>query len=203
MSNNDSLRSLHNRPGVAFIVSAPSGAGKTTLCRSVQEQISGLEFSISHTTRTMRDGEVNGRDYHFIGEKDFRAMINQNAFAEWAEVHGNMYGTSLEEIERANRTGDDLLVEIDVQGAAQLRSKLPSAVFIYILPPNLSVLESRLRGRGTDAEESIQRRLTIALREIGYQTDYDYIIENKNLEEAIEQFASIVRAERLRQTRYS
>lgn len=203
MSNNKSLRSSTNRAGIAFIVSAPSGAGKTTLCRSVQEQLTDLEFSISHTTRTMRDGEINGRDYHFVGEKDFRAMINQNAFAEWAEVHGNMYGTSLEEIERASRTGDDLLVEIDVQGAAQLRKKLPSAVFIYILPPNLEILESRLRGRGTDAEESIQRRLTIALREIGYQTDYDYIIENENLDDAIEQFASVVRAERLRQSRYN
>lgn len=130
-------------------------------------------------------------------------MINAGAFAEWAEYNGNMYGTSLEEIERARVGGEDLFVEIEVQGAMQLMPKLPEAVFIFVLPPSLTILEQRLRGRGTDSEDAIQRRLTIALREIEFQSKYQYIIVNDNLDKSLAQLAGIVRAERARTQRLS
>ncbi len=188
--------------GIPFIVSAPSGAGKTTLCRAAQEKLGDLRFCISHTTRAIRPGEVHGRDYYFTDEQDFRAMIENGAFAEWAEVHGNLYGTSIDEISRARTKGEDLLVEIDVQGAAQLRKSIDDAVYIFVLPPDLDTLESRLRGRGTDDEDTIQRRLTIALREIQYQKDYDYVFENNDFDRALDTFCGIVGAERVRSNRF-
>ena len=193
-----SLQEYTRSNGTAFIVSAPSGAGKTSLCRAAQQKISGLEFSVSHTTRGRRGGEEHGRDYYYVTESIFRQMIERSAFAEWAEVHGNLYGTSIEEIERTQQSVLDLLVEIDVQGARQLSSRLTNAVYIFVLPPSFEILEERLRGRGTDTEESVQRRLTIALREIKEQGNYDYIIVNDDFDTAVEEFCSIVRAERLR-----
>lgn len=201
MSNN--ARHINpDRKGIPFVVSAPSGAGKTTLCREVQKDLDGLSFSVSHTTRTPREGEVSGRDYHFVDIKKFRSLIDAGAFIEWAEVHGNLYGTSLEEIQRSLLGGEDLLIEIDVQGAAQLREKLPEAVFVFVLPPDLNVLEERLRGRGTDDDSSIQRRLAIAVREISEQKNYDYRIVNDELELAAHNLAGIIRAERCRVSRF-
>ena len=204
MSSNSHNTNQINAPrkGIPFVVSAPSGAGKTTLCRTVQKELPGLAFSVSHTTRSPREGEVSGRDYHFVDVKKFRSLIDAGAFIEWAEVHGNLYGTSLEEIRRSLFGGEDLLIEIDVQGAAQLREKLPEAVFIFILPPDLHTLEERLRGRGTDDDSSIQRRLAIAVREISRQTDYDYRIVNEDLQEATTKLAGIVQAERCRVSRF-
>ena len=204
MSNNAaSLLRGTRRDGIPFIVSAPSGAGKTTLCRRAQAELGDIRFSVSHTTRPMRGQEHHGRDYYFVSEQEFRRMIHAGAFAEWAEYNGNLYGTSLEELERARKGGEDLFVEIEVQGAMQLMPKLPEAVFIFVLPPSLAILEQRLRGRGTDSEDAIQRRLTIALREIEYQDKYHYIVVNDNLDRSLALLTGIVRAERARTERLS
>jgi guanylate kinase len=181
-----------------YIISAPSGSGKSTLVNEIRQLVEGLYFSISYTTRPPRGSEQNGREYFFVTRGEFEAMIGQGEFLEYAEVFGNYYGTARRFQREAEQTGQDLLLDIDVQGARQIKQKLPQAVSIFILPPDRNTLERRLRTRRLDAEEVIQRRLVTATREIENYAKYDYILVNDRLEESVEALKSILLAERLR-----
>jgi len=180
-----------------YIISAPSGSGKSTLVNRVRLIVPGLKFSISYTTRAPRTGEENGREYYFVSRVEFEEMIRQDDFLEYAEVFGNYYGTARRFLVEAEEEGKDLLLDIDVQGAAQIKRKIPQAVSIFILPPNRQELEKRLRTRSLDAEPVIQRRLVTASREIENYDKYDYILINDRLEESIDALKSILLAERL------
>jgi guanylate kinase len=181
-----------------YIISAPSGSGKSTLVNEIRQLVEGLYFSISYTTRPPRGSEQNGREYFFVARSEFEAMIRQGEFLEYAEVFGNYYGTARRFQREAEQTGQDLLLDIDVQGARQIKLKLPQAVSIFILPPDRNTLERRLRTRRLDTEEVIQRRLVTATREIENYAKYDYILVNDRLEESVEALKSILLAERLR-----
>ena len=187
--------------GILFVVSAPSGAGKTSLVKGLIHSGSGVRLSVSFTTRAPRSGEVDGRDYHFVARERFIEMQKAGEFLESAEVYGNLYGTSHRWVGEQLALGQDVLLEIDTQGAAQVRKLFPECVGIFILPPSLEVLESRLRGRGQDSPEVIARRLAAARGEMAHAGAYDYVIINDQLSEALQDFASIVRAERLRTPR--
>ena len=186
--------------GTLFIVSAPSGAGKSSLVKAALADDDRLTLSVSYTTRSPRAGELDGREYHFVDRKTFEAMLERGDFLESAEVHGNRYGTSQRWIEEARARGLDIMLEIDWQGARQVRKAFADAVSIFILPPPpaLPELERRLRGRGQDSEEAIQRRLRDAREEIGHVAEFDYVIINKEFEEARRDLAAIVRAVRLK-----
>jgi guanylate kinase len=181
-----------------YIISAPSGSGKSTLVNEIRQLVEGLYFSVSYTTRLPRGSEHNGREYFFVLRSEFEAMIQQDEFLEHAEVFGNYYGTARRFQREAEQTGQDLLLDIDVQGAGQIKQKVPQAVSIFILPPDRNTLERRLRTRSLDSEEVIQRRLVTATREIENYAKYDYILVNDRLEESIEALKSILLAERLR-----
>jgi guanylate kinase len=183
--------------GTLFIVSAPSGAGKTTLVKLLMERDPGIRHSISYTTRAPRPAEVDGRDYHFIDIQTFLAMRERGDFLEWAEVHGNFYGTSRSWLLDEMRAGRDTLLEIDWQGAQQVRALMPHAVGIFIVPPSVEELERRLRGRGQDSEEVIQRRVAAALGELRHVDEFDFVIINNDLQEALADLAAAVRASRL------
>jgi guanylate kinase len=183
-----------------YIISAPSGSGKSTLVNKVRQIVPGLKFSISYTTRAPRAGEQNGREYFFVSRAKFENMIRQDDFLEYAEVFGNYYGTARSFLSLAEQEGKDLLLDIDVQGAAQIKSKISEAVSIFILPPNRQELEKRLRTRSLDAEAVIQRRLVTASREIENYGKYDYILVNDRLEESVEALKSILLAERWRRS---
>lgn len=181
-----------------YIISAPSGSGKSSLVRGVRAIVSGLIFSVSYTTRAPRGEEQNGREYSFVSRPEFEAMIRNDDFLEYADVFGNYYGTARRFLRQAEGEGNDLLLDIDVQGAEQIKNKIPEAVSIFILPPNRQELEKRLRTRSLDAEAVIQRRLVTASREIENYSKYDYILVNDRLEESIESLKSILLAERLK-----
>ncbi len=185
--------------GHLYVVAAPSGAGKTTLVRLLLERQADIQLSISNTTRSPRPGEQNGREYHFTTVDDFRGMISRGEFLEWAEVHGNFYGTSKKWIADRLAEGHDVLLEIDWQGAQQVRKLFPEAIGIFILPPSMAELERRLTGRGTDAAEVIARRLAAAQAEMRHVGEFDYVIINNQLEEALADLLAVVRASRLRQ----
>jgi guanylate kinase len=184
-----------------FIISAPSGSGKSTLVHRLLETVPGLTFSISYTTRPPRPSEGNGVDYHFISKQEFEECLERNEFLEYALVFGNYYGTNRCSLETATREGKDLVLDIDVQGARQLKVAIPEAISIFVLPPSRQVLEQRLRARSQDSEEVIQRRLRGAAEEVRNYTQYDYVLINRELEEASARLADIVRAERLRKAR--
>lgn len=184
--------------GTLFIVSAPSGAGKTTLVRELLARDDQVHLSVSYTTRAPRTGERNGRDYHFIDTSEFLAMRGRGDFLESAEVHGNFYGTSRSWLENEIAAGRDVLLEIDWQGAQQVRRFFPQAVGIFIMPPSLAELELRLRGRGTDDDETIARRHLAALTEMRHVWEFEYVIINNELAEAIDDLRAAVRASRLR-----
>jgi guanylate kinase len=183
-----------------FIISAPSGSGKSTLVNEARKIVSGLEFSISYTTRPPRGSEQNGREYFFISRDEFEQMERNDEFLEHAEVFGNYYGTARRFLRDAEQSGKDLLLDIDVQGAAQIKSKLPEAVTIFILPPNRGELERRLRRRSVDSEEVMLRRLETATREIENYVKYDYILVNDRLEDSIDALKAILLAERARRS---
>jgi guanylate kinase len=191
------------RRGSLFVVSAPSGAGKTTLCRDVRERVPGLAYSISVTTRPPRPGEIDGIDFRFVSEAEFRARLERDEFAEWAIVHGNLYGTQARPLEEALARGQDLLLDIDTQGAGQLRLRYPEAVLVFIVAPSMAELEQRLRERRSDPQHEIARRLARARGEIALWRRYDYLIVNQDVKEAMEQLAAIIQAERCRVTRLS
>ncbi len=189
------------RRGTLFVVSAPSGAGKTTLCREVRLRVSGLAYSVSVTTRAPRPGEIDGVDFNFVDEDEFHEMLARGEFAEWATVHGNLYGTRSRALEGALEGGSDVLLDIDTQGAAQLRARYAQAVLVFIVAPSMQELEQRLRERGSDNEVEIARRLARAREEIALWRRYDYLIVNRDLKEAMEQMAAIIHAERCRVAR--
>ncbi|MBD5626965.1 MULTISPECIES: guanylate kinase [unclassified Desulfovibrio] len=172
------------RQGIALVLSAPSGAGKTTLVRRLRAEFPAIGYSVSCTTRAPREGEVNGRDYTFLSRPDFERRRAAGEFAEWAEVHGNLYGTPLAPVEAMLAEGRDALFDIDVQGAAQLKLNLEAATFVFILPPSLTELERRLRLRGQDDEEVIERRLANARRELREAAWYDALVVNDDLDGA-------------------
>ena len=184
--------------GTLFIISAPSGAGKTTLVHELLNRDPRIHLSVSHTTRQPRPGEVAGRDYHFVGIDEFLAMRDRHEFLESAEVHGNFYGTSRLWLEQQLSAGHDVLLEIDWQGAQQVRRVFHDAIGIFLLPPSLAELEARLRGRGTDSDETIARRQLAALTEMRHVDEYEYVIINKDLQPAIEDLQAAVHASRLR-----
>ena len=184
--------------GVLFIVSAPSGGGKTSLVKALLASEPDVKLSISHTTRPPRPGEENGHDYHFVVADEFERMQRAGDFLESAEIYGNRYGTSRRWIAEQTARGVDVLLEIDWQGAQQVRSLVPGTVSIFILPPSLEVLEQRLKGRSQDGQDAIARRLAAAREEIGHFREFDYVIINKDFNRAALELASIVRAERLR-----
>jgi guanylate kinase len=184
--------------GHLYIVTAPSGAGKTTLVRLLLENDAGIRLSISYTTRAPRTGEFDGREYHFVSVPEFLSKIESGDFLEWAEVHGNYYGTSKSWIEAEMAAGRDVLVEIDWQGAQQVRKLFPAAIGVFILPPSLEALECRLSGRGTDSADTIARRLAAARHEMQHMDEFDYVIINDDLQQALADLLSVVRASRLR-----
>ena len=190
--------------GDLFIVSSPSGAGKTTLIRRVLEdpRIGGtLHFSVSHTTRPPRTGERDGVEYHFVDEAEFRAIEVRGGFLEWAVVHGNLYGTSRAEVEPRLERGLDVLLDIDVQGARQVRSHVPEAVKVIVFPPSREVLEARLKARASDAPEVVVRRLAAARKEMEEWGEFDYAIINEDLEAAVDELRSILVARRAGKSR--
>lgn len=189
------------RRGILFILSAPSGAGKTTLSRHILERTPNLKLSISYTTRTPRPGEIEGQDYHFIDESRFVQLRADGAFAEWAQVHGLLYGTAREPLDNALAQGKDFLLDIDVQGAYQLKTIYPEAVSVFVLPPSWDELENRLRSRGTDHKEVIARRLQRAREETQELGSYDYVIVNDHLERATSLLSAIIQTERIRVSR--
>ncbi len=195
------MNNEEQREGILFVVSAPSGAGKTSLCRELIDTFPEIRQSVSFTTRSMRVGERDGVDYHFVDHPTFERMKDNKQFAEWAEVHGYFYGTALETLEMASDQGVDLLLDIDYQGAAQLKKNCKHGVFVFILPPDLTELERRLRCRGTDTEEVINRRLHVAREEISQAVWYDYLVVNDDLTSAVDKIKSIVIAERCRSNR--
>lgn len=184
-----------------FIISAPSGSGKSTLVNRLMAAVPDLMFSISYTTRQPRGGEQNGQNYRFAERAEFEAMIARGEFLEYAEVFGNYYGTHRGILEEAQKNGQDLILDIDVQGARQLKEQIPAAATIFILPPSREILESRLRARGEDREEVIDRRLRDAAEEIKKYDQYDYVLINENLEKSASQLCSIVLGERARRHR--
>lgn len=193
---------LPARRGIIFIVSAPSGAGKTTISRAAVRQIGGLTPSVSLTTRNPRNGEVEGIDYQFVSEEEFQRSLEADQLAEWARVFDACYGTPRRPLEDAIRDGRDMLLDIDVQGARSLRAGYArDAVTIFVLPPSFEELAERLRGRGTEDAEAIARRLTRAREEFRAYPEYDYLIINANLADSMAQLGAIVRAERLRVAR--
>ena len=184
--------------GTLFIVSSPSGGGKTSLVKSLLEAEPDVRLSISHTTRPPRPGETNGRDYHFVTLEVFQRMQQGGDFLESAEIYGNRYGTSQKWIEGERAAGRDVLLEIDWQGAQQVRRLVPGTVGIFVLPPSLEALEARLKGRGQDDAQVIARRMTAAREEISHAAEYDYVIINEDFSRAALDLRSIVRAERLK-----
>ncbi len=192
---------MSERRGSLLVISAPSGSGKTTLVRQLVADVKGVEFSISYTTRSPRQSEKDGVDYHFVLEKEFRSRIEGNDLLEWAEVHGKLYGTGRATTEAALGRGVDVVLDIDVQGAAQVKQDMPDAVLIFILPPSFDALEQRLRDRRQNEGADIERRLTVARREVSLYQNYDYAVVNDEIERCGGLLKSIVLAERARRQR--
>lgn len=191
---------MSNEGPLLLIVSSPSGAGKTTLTNALRERESGVLFSVSHTTRPPRSGELHGREYYFVDRAEFERLVIEDTFLEWAEVHGNLYGTSRAEIQRAAEARG-LIFDVDHQGTRQIKSTRPDAVAVFILPPSMPVLLQRLRGRASDDEATVQARYTGALQEILHYGLFDYVLVNDVLDQSIEKLTSIFRAEECRRNR--
>jgi guanylate kinase len=183
------------------VVSAPSGAGKTTLCREVRSVVPNLAYSVSYTTRAPRPGEEEGKDFRFVSEAVFKAMADREEFAEWAIVHGNFYGTAVRPLDEALAAGLDILLDIDTQGARQIRKRYPEAVYVFIVAPSMAELEERLRERKSDSPHEIAKRIQRAREEIATWREYDYLIVNWDLKEAVDQLATLIQAERCRTSR--
>jgi guanylate kinase len=184
--------------GLVFIISAPSGTGKTTLVREVIQQLPGLQFSVSYTTRLPRSNEKEGGDYHFVSHSVFQKMVERNEFLEWAEVLGNRYGTPRSDLKKLELEGFDLILDIDTQGAKKVMKEIAQPVLIYLLPPSLKVLRERLMDRGVDSLEMVKFRLSNARRDMEEADGYHYVIVNNRIEDAVEELKSIIIAERCR-----
>lgn len=184
--------------GKLFVVSGPSGAGKGTICKEVLDEEKNMKLSVSMTTRKPREGEENRVHYHFVTRDSFEALIEADGFMEYADVYGNLYGTPKEQVLRWMEEGSDVLLEIDVQGALQIKKSYPEGVFIFILPPSVEELRSRIEGRGSETEEAMNRRLGEAVREISLIGEYDYGVVNEDVGTAVKEVKSIIAAERCR-----
>lgn len=178
--------------GILFIVSAPSGTGKTTLCKKLVSSLPNLKFSVSYTTRHSRPGEVNNRDYTFISRNEFMSMVDKKEFIEWAEIHGELYGTSKKRLEELIDSGIDVILDIDTRGAMQLKKKYGEGTYIFVLPPSIDVLRERLEKRMTDSKEEIEKRLKMAAVEIKSYYTYDYVIINYTFEDALKELEAII-----------
>jgi len=197
----ETSRHSADRRGILFIISAPSGTGKTTLCKQLTSTVPGLWHSISYTTRKPRPGEEHGREYFFIGESEFQQMVDRNEFVEWARVYGNLYGTPRKTLTDRIEQGIDVLLEIDVQGAIQVKKKFEDAVSIFILPPSMQVLRSRLQNRASDTPEEILRRLQKVKEEVWSYREYAYVVRNEDLSQSLRELESVFLAERLKTKR--
>jgi len=195
------LRSSTDRRGILFIISAPSGTGKTTLCKQLATNLPGLWHSISYSTRKPRPGEEHGREYYFIGEQTFQEMIARNEFVEWAHVYGHLYGTPWKSLTEKIDQGIDVLLEIDVQGAMQVKKRFEDSVLIFILPPSMTELRARLQTRASDTAEEIQRRLNKVKEEVWSYREYAYIVRNEDLSRSLRDLESIFWSERLKTKR--
>ncbi len=184
------------REPLLIVIAAPSGGGKSTVLSRVFAEVPGLLFSISHTTRPPRKGEENGREYFFVSPERFRSLVAQNAFLEWAEVHGNLYGTTRGELDRARSLSRDLVLDIDVQGAEQVVKSHPQALTIFLKPPSLEVLKARLQGRGTDSTESLAVRIRNAEIELARAGEFQHQVVNDDLDTAVEEVKALIAAER-------
>jgi len=189
---------MKRKQGLLFVVSAPSGAGKTSLCRAITDSLENFTHSISYATRKPRPGEIDGRDYYFVSQQRFQDMISAGDFAEWAEVHSNLYGTSRRVLDDMVEKGIDVILDIDTQGAKQIKPKYETAVFVFIMPPSLEILEERLRNRKSDHEKEILKRMGRAREEIKDYPMYDYVIVNRDFDRALTELRSIIIAERCR-----
>jgi guanylate kinase len=189
------------RRGVLFVVSAPSGAGKTTLCKELAARVPSLKHSISYTTRSPRPGEVHGREYFFVDARYFQSLVERNEFAEWAQVYGQRYGTPRTPLIELMDEGIDVLLEIDVQGARQIKKTFEDAVYVYIFPPSIDALRLRLEQRAGDSTEEIQRRLQKVREEMWSYREYDYIVKNDDMTKAIKELEAIVLSERIKTKR--
>ena len=188
--------------GLPIIISAPSGTGKTTTCKRLIQEMPDLRIAISHTTRKIRDGETEACDYFFVSKKEFETKKDNKGFLEWAQVHTEYYGTSFESVDKPQQEGFDILLELDVQGVDSLRNMKFKGVYILILPPSIEEMTKRLRKRGTETEESIERRVNTGKEEIKKYKQYDYVITNFDVEETVESILAIVHAEKSRVSRY-
>jgi len=187
--------------GILFVLSGPSGAGKGTICQELLRQIPNLQYSVSATTRKPRLGETNGINYWFKEKDEFEEMIKNDLLLEYAEVYGNYYGTPKEQVLKVLKSGKNVVLEIDPQGAMQVKAKFPEGVFIYILPPSLDELAARITKRGTDSKDSIKKRLAAATEEIQYALKYDYVVVNDKVETAVDSIATIISAEKFNSKR--
>jgi guanylate kinase len=186
------------RESTLFVVSAPSGTGKTTIIEAAIEGLKGVRRAVSHTTRPRRGDEMDGDSYYFVTPAQFQKLVDEEAFLEWADVYGHRYGTARAEYEKAQAGGYDLIKDVDIQGAATLRRQMPDAVSVFVLPPSYEELESRLRGRKNDAEAVILRRLTEAIDEVRHYREYDYVLVNDTVEECVKELRGVIRATRAR-----
>ena len=184
--------------GQLVVVSAPSGAGKTTIIEQVRDRMGPIGYSVSHTTRKPRQGEKDGVHYHFVSVEAFESMIKEGAFVEWAKVYGHYYGTSRKALEEGIQKGVDILLDLDPVGAKNIKKQFPEAILIFIVPPSLAILEERLRNRGTDSQEVVAQRLERAREEVSEAAYYDYIVVNDDLEDAVADVMAIIRAGRCR-----
>ena len=182
--------------GILFVLSGPSGSGKTTLAKHLVNTMSGVDFAISYTTRKIREGEEDGIDYKFIDKNEFNTMVDKDQFAEWAEVHGNFYGTPVSEIDKVLNKGVDILLDIDVQGSSQIRSKYENSVHIFLVPPDMNILRERLSKRNTENSSDLKKRMDMAVNEISRINDYDFIIVSDDIDKSLRKLESIVESVR-------
>jgi len=192
---------LKKKKGLILVISAPSGAGKTTLCKRLLQASSSFISSVSFTTRRPRRNEIEGVDYYFVSQEEFQKMIEKRRFIEWTEVHGHLYGTSANLLDQAVKEEKDVLLEVDVKGGAEIKKNYPQAVLVFLVPPSWQELEKRLANRGTEDEEKVARRVKQAKREIEYAPHYDYLIVNDDINRALEDLSAIIQAERCRMDR--
>lgn len=191
-----------NQEGITFILSAPSGTGKTTTCGILREKIPDLKFSVSHTTRSPRKGEVEGTDYFYISESTFKAKIEEGSFLEWAKVHNNYYGTCRDTVSQCLKNGDNILLELDVQGVQSLRKMNFPGTYIFIIPPSIEELVRRLKGRGTETEETLEKRIAVGKQEIQKYELYDFVLTNYDSRKTADTLIAIIEAEGVRMQRY-